>query len=160
MLSGDPAHKLPRVATDASTDGTIWTAVETSVGVVGANLPVMYPLLRRIFPRAMFSSHRGDYPSNSKYGPGQASAYRGTRSNTGTGTRTGGPYTHGGAQRLGSQQSEEEILGHQDAEREGKIWVTRELYLHHDEQKAIELKNMHEGEENYSASAIASRSLA
>jgi len=122
----------------------------------------MYPLLRRIFPRTMFSSHRGDYPSNSKYGAGQASAYRGTgRSNTtGTGGRVGGSYPHGGAQRLGSQQSEEEILGGRDAEREGKIWVTRELYLHHDEQKAIELKNMHEGEENYSASAIASRSLA
>lgn len=128
----------------------------------------MYPLIRRILPRSMVSSGRNTYPSgkNSKYGPGAKhnNALSNIRSYTGTSGRhdRAGDSLHG-VQRLGSQQSEEEILAHQrqEVDSEGKIWVTKDLYLH-DEEDGMEMKDMRRAAAQvnghgpgYSASAMA-----
>ena len=42
-------------------DNAVWTAVETSVGVVSVNVPVMAPLIRR------FLSHKGRHSSDNKF---------------------------------------------------------------------------------------------
>lgn len=44
-----------------STNWTLWTAVEVSVGVVSVNAPVLYPLFRKILPKRLRSSISGGY---------------------------------------------------------------------------------------------------
>ncbi|KAJ5625380.1 hypothetical protein N7510_001689 [Penicillium lagena] len=66
------------------TQGTVWTAVETSIGVVCVNLPSMAPLFRRYILRhdIVTSSRSGgsSYPPARKprYGTGSSSRYRGS----------------------------------------------------------------------------------
>ncbi|KAJ5819101.1 hypothetical protein N7474_004692 [Penicillium riverlandense] len=59
-----------------STPGTIWTSVETSIGVLCVNLPAMSPLFRKIFlPRFQTSNIRTSYPTVKK-SSGNSSAPR------------------------------------------------------------------------------------
>ena len=80
----DPLCKSPTLASlanthmrliilGANTQGTIWTSVETSIGVVCVNLPTMSPLFRRFILRRDVTAARANpsnsYPSSAKKPP-------------------------------------------------------------------------------------------
>ena len=62
MFSGTVNSRFS-VFTGIEVNNAVWTAVETSVGVVSVNVPVMAPLLRR------FLTHKGRTSSSSKFQP-------------------------------------------------------------------------------------------